>query len=301
MPIVTTLVHPVALLAAPEFGARALALLEPDAQLQVDEVNAGFLSVRTDTDAAGYVPAAVCTPLATGDPQRPPAMTHVIQPVSLYRQPAPGSQFVIPWIVPTGETLQVIGREFQFIRVRRQDGQVGYIPELACGSIVVTGGPYPTTQLRQPVALYSSPAPGSQFSAEWIVSPAETLLVLGGENGFLLVQRDDGQLGYVPAALCGETESEQILKIGPLDLGWIAIGGGWMFANWLLIAQWLRQELLVERTLTPYLGLALLIGIAALLWLGSRRRFAARSFVIGMLLAYAFMHLSSRGALTLWR
>ena len=298
--VAVTLIHPICLLDEPEFGSPARMLLESGASLLVQMTEAGFLHVQTDTGLQGYVPAAACAPLAASAPTAALASTHVIQPVSLYRHPAPGSQFAAPWIVSTDETLLVIGREFKFVRVQRHDGQVGYVPELACGTIVAAGGPYPTTRLRQPVALYSTPTPGGQLSAQWIITPEETLLVLGGEQGFLLVQRDDGQLGFVPAALCGQALPEQLFKVGPLDLGWILIGSGWTWVNWIALAGVLRQTNLVSFELTPYLGLMVLMSIVGCLWLGSRRRYVARSFAIGTLLAYALLHLVSNGAITLW-
>jgi hypothetical protein len=295
-----TLVHPIYLLAEPEFGSTVRMLLEGGASLSVRRAEAGFLYIQTNGAVAGYVPAAACAPLAAGAAAGTLAATHVIQPVWLYRHPAPGSQFAAPWIVSPDETLMVIGREFQFIRVKRQNGQIGYIPELACGTIVAAGGPYPTTRLRQPVALYGTPAPGGQLSAEWIILPEETLLVLGGEQGFLLVQRDDGRLGFVPAALCGQPIPDQLFKAGPLDLGWIAIGGSWMCVNWIAVGGMLRQANLVGPALTPYIGVILLMGVVGCLWFGSRRRYVARSFAVGILLAYALLHFVSRGTLTLW-
>jgi hypothetical protein len=296
----TRLVHALCLLAEPEFGSRALALVDSGATLAVSAAESGFLRVQSESGLLGYVPAAACTPLVTEAAQAALPQTHVVQPVSLYRHPSAGSQFAAPWIVSPDETLQVIGREFQFVRVQRQNGQTGYVPALACGTIVATRGPYPITRLRQPVALYGTPAPGGQISSEWIVAPEETLLVLGGDSSFLLVQRDDGRLGFVPAALCGDSTPEQIFKVGRLDLGWIAIGGGWLWANWIAVAGALRRSNLASPVFTPFIGLALLLGIAALLWFGSRRRYVARSFAIGTLLAYALLHFASNGVETLW-
>jgi hypothetical protein len=123
------LAHAICLLAEPEFGSRALAILDRGTALAVIEIDGGFLSVRSEIGLQGYVPAAVCAPLAeSGIPANGPAepgelaVRQVIQPVSLYRRPSAGSQFAAPWIVSPQETLQVIGREFQFVRVQRPNG-----------------------------------------------------------------------------------------------------------------------------------------------------------------------------------
>lgn len=301
-PRLVTLLHALCLLEEPDCGSRALALLADGDRLQVDAAASGFLHVRTPAGQPGYLPAAICAPSLDGAARDQLPVTHVVQPVALYRRPERGSQFLAPWIVPVDETLLVIGRESRFIRVQRSNGQTGYVPELACGTIAITAGaPYPTTRLRQPVALYSSPTPGDQLSSRWIVSPEETLLVLGGESGFVLAQRDDGQIGYVPAALCGKVAPDQIFHVGPVDLGWMALGGGWGLINWGGLAAGLLGLALVEAGLKPYVGLAALMGVAALLWFAGHRRTAARSFAIGLLLAYALLHLASGGRLTLWR
>src|SRR5690242_20645916 len=111
-----TLIHPICLLDQPEFGSSARMLLESGASLRIQAAEAGFLRVQTDTGLQGYVPATACAPLAASAADTVLPSTHVIQPVSLYRHPSPGSQFAAPWIVSTDETLLVIGREFQFVR-----------------------------------------------------------------------------------------------------------------------------------------------------------------------------------------
>jgi len=289
------------MLAEPAFGATTLALLASGEQLYPGPATKGFLSVQCASGQRGYVPAALCTPLAAGAPGREPPLASVMQPVALYRSPAPGNQFAARWIIAPEEPLRVLSRQDRFVHIQRPDGQVGYVPAVLCRDATVAHGAPPTVRLVQPVSLYGSPAPGSQFESRWIVAPSETLLLLGRDGRFALVQREDGQLGYVPAALVGQPVADALLPAGPVDLGWIAIGGVWGLVNWAGVAATLAQLFFLGAALQPYLGLGVVLGVAALLWLGSRRRVAARSLAIGMLLAYAFLHLASGGSATLWR
>ena len=85
-----------------------------------------------------------------------------------------------------------------------------------------------------------------------------------------------------------------------LAISGAALGCGWLWANWGGLALALAQSALVDAPLRPYLGLAVVLGAAALLWFAGRRRMTARSFAVGALLGYALLHLLSGGALTLW-
>jgi hypothetical protein len=260
----------------------------------------GFLHIQYDNGQEGFVPAAVCAPLATDAPTDVHPATQVTQPAWLHRRVPPAGYIVSPWIVSPQEALLVLGREKRFLQIQRPDGQIGYVPELLCEKVFQsTYGPQ-VTRVRQPIALYSYPAPGGQFSADRIISPKEALLVLGGDSGFLLVQREDGRLGYVPAVLCGVATSDAIFKVGPLDLGWMAIGVVWALPNLAVALLALGASGLVADGLRPYVGIAIALAVVATLWFGSRRRLAAHSFAIGLLLAYALIHIDSGGKLTFW-
>jgi hypothetical protein len=292
------LVHPICLLDAPACDARPLAILPSDSYAQVGPPIKGFLPVTTSGGLRGYIPAAACAPFAADvRGEAPPA--GVVQDVALYRTPTPGDQFASRWIVPKEESLHVLEKGERFVRVRRQDGQVGYVPAILCRAIPTRPGAAPMIQLVQPVSLYSDPAPGSQLDSRWIVAPADTLLLLGREGNFALIQRESGQLGYVPAVLLGQQAADRLIPIGPADLGWITLGGLWGLLNWGGLAAALAQPFVPEE-LRPYALLVAALGVAALLWLGSRRRVAARSFALGLLLAYAFLHLVTGGRATLW-
>jgi hypothetical protein len=132
------------------------------------------------------------------------------------------------------------------------------------------------------------------------VSPSETLLLLGRDGRFALVQRDDGRVGFVPSVLLGQVAVDTLLPLGPVDLGWITIGGIWGLVNWGgLLA--LISQLFGDLIFGPYVGLAALAAVVGVLWFVARRRVPARSFAVGLLLAYAFLHLASGGRTTLWR
>jgi hypothetical protein len=294
-----TLVHPTCLFEAPAFDARPLAILGGGGYARAGAPARGFLPLALESGLRGYVPAALCAPHAAQTDGGLPTIG-VVQDVALYRSPEPGDQFSARWIVAKDELLRVLGREGRFVRVQRADGQVGYLPQALCRESTAAHGAPPIVRAVQPVSLYSDPAPGSQLDSRWIVSPGEPLLLLGHDGRFALVQRQDGRLGYVPSALCGQPVADAIVAVGPVDLGWIALGGGWGMANWGGVAAALSQPPF-DAALRPFLGLGLVLGAAALLWLGSRRRLAARSFAVGLLLAYALLHLLGGGVATLWR
>lgn len=283
--------HTTALLAEPTIGAQALGIIDGGERLHSLLSTQGFLLVQNDNGRRGYVPAALCAPLAldtTAD-----AVTHVVQPVSLYHNPSPGSQAAQKWIIPPEELLQVVGPEGQFVPVQRTNGQRGYVPTLLADRSPGHGA----IRVSQPVSLYYSPTPGGQFTM--LVAPEEPLLVLGKDDRFVLIQREDGQIGYIPAVLCGQAQSDTIFKLGPIDLGWVALGGFWTLLNWSGLVVLISATFFIDAPLKPYAVLALLLATTAVLWFGSRR-LAARSFAIGLLLCYAFLHLMSAGSATLW-
>ncbi len=282
------------MLAEPTIGARALGILIGGEQVRSLLSTKGFLLVQSHDERQGYVPAALCAPLAVSNADDG-AATHVIQPVSLYHNPLPGSQAAHKWIIPPDEQLLVVEPAGSFVQIQRANGQRGYIPTILADRAAPNQG---TIRVRQPVSLYHSPSPGSQYTM--LVAPEETLLMLGKDDRFVLVQREDGQLGYVPAVLCGQVESDVLFKVGPIDLGWVIVGGGWALINWSGLAGLINASFFIDAPLKPYLGLAALLGTAAALWFASRRRLVARSFTIGLLLCYAFLHLVSGGSATLW-
>ncbi|MFL5802607.1 MAG: hypothetical protein ACJ8CR_12810 [Roseiflexaceae bacterium] len=295
-----TVVHPALLLAEPKLGAHALALLWSGDQVTSSGHIEGFLRIRRDSGAEAYVPAALCEPLAVAASHGAQPMTQVTQPAWLHRRVPPGDYNASPWIVRREETLVLLGHAQRFLHIRRPDGQIGYVPELLCEPVIRLADGSQATRVRQPIALYNYPAPGGQFSPDRIAATREQLLVLGEDSGFLLVQREDGALGYVPAVLCGPAMPDALLRAGPLDLGWIALGLLWALLNLGALLLGLRAVALVSAELLPYIGIASTLALVAALWFVSPRRYAARSLAIGVLLAYAMLYIDSGGELTFW-
>jgi hypothetical protein len=298
-PTSPTVVHAFVLLAEPKLGAQPLALVWGGERVAPEGYVEGFLRVRRDSMEC-FLPAAVCEPLAAAPRRGGYPMTEVAQSAWLHRRVPPGGHAASPWIIGRGETLVALGREKRFVQVRRADGQVGYVPEVLCEPILRTADGAQLTRARQPIALYQHPAPGGQFSHDRILAPREQLCILGGDSGFLLVQRASGQVGYVAAALCGRAAPDALLKVGPLDLGWMAIGLLWALPNLGALLLALRQARLVEAAMRPYAGIGIALAMAAALWFAGRRPYVARSFAIGVLLAYALLHYDSAGWLTFW-
>lgn len=288
-------VHPIMLLAQPVLGTTVLGFLASGTCLASHGFANGFFIVYDDQGRPGYVPMAVCEPLAVSAPNDIHPEVRLIQPVTPYTNPSPGTQAGQNWIIPVEEPVEIVEHTGRFLKVQRQNGQLGYVPALICKKPIPSSG---RVALLQPVALYHSPTPGGQFVQ--LLVPEEPLFVLGKDARFVLVQREDGRLSYVPAPLCGQASTETIFKVGRIDLGWIILGGGWTFFNWGALAELLRQTNLVDPFWKPYLALGILLGTAATLWLGSPRRLQACSFALGLLLCYAFLHLISAGRFTLW-
>lgn len=294
-----TLSHSLGLLAEPAFGAAVVALAYAGDRMRAGSSDNGFVLIETEVGARGYIPEVLCAPDAPQFNGDPPAI-RVVQPTSLYRSPTPGDQYGARWLVRPDEPLLVLEAAGMFRKIQRPNGQVGYVPATLCrASYTPRGGPA-VYRLVQTVALYSSPAPGGQYESRWQIDPGEQLLELGRDERFVLVQRENGELGYLPVALCGQAIVDSILPVGPIDLGWIAVGGGWGIVNWGGLALSLYRLEIVDAVLKPYIGLAVVLGVAAALWFGGRRRLVARSFAIGVLLAYALLHISGGGVFTLW-
>lgn len=283
------------------FGARVIGVLWGAEQLDVVSQVKGFLQVRLANGVIGFVPLAVGSEQALQEANGVPPSTRVVQPVGLYRAPEPGQQII--QIVATDERLQVLSQGERFVEVVRADGQRGYVPKLITSTPIAMRGEGATAYVTQPVWLYDKPEAGGQRTSQWLVFPDEQLLKLGGDTQFLLVQRESGQLGYVPAAVCGGTLPlpGSIIRVGPIDLGWIVIGGFWTLANIVSLTWSIRSFGLVGAGVRPYLVLGIVLGCAGALWLLSGRKYLARSFAIGILLAYAFVHVVSSGYITLWR
>jgi hypothetical protein len=93
---------------------------------------------------------------------------------------------------------------------------------------------------------------------------------------------------------------DALFRAGPLDLGWIMLGLLWALVNLGALLLSLLWTALLSSQMQPYIGIANTLIVADLLWFMSPRRYTARSFAIGMLLAYALLHTETRGALTLW-
>lgn len=219
-------------------------------------------------------------------------MTMIVHPTFLLQQPTLNAAALA--LLPDRMHVQVLSTRSGFLCVRCDDGRSGYVPAACCepGAAV----PF-AVRLVQPVALYEQPVPG--MHGTWMCFPHEALTALGRDERFLLVQRENGQIGYVPAVLCGEAVGTRP-HIGPIDLEAVLLGGAWAMANIIGVVTIVSFQPWIDNTVRPYVLLTLLVVAIMLLWLAGQRRNLARSFAIGILLAYLFLHLMSGGSLTLW-
>jgi hypothetical protein len=121
-------------------------------------------------------------------------------------------------------------------------------------------------------------------------------MILGQDQSILLVQSHTGQVGFVPSKhLAPQRSLEPILIAGPIDLGWIGVGGFWGMLNWLAIGQALIASSFLPRTVQWVAMLALVLGIAAAIIMRARQKIEGRSFALGALLAYLLLFLAAKG------
>ncbi|NOK62712.1 MAG: hypothetical protein GFH27_549293n43 [Chloroflexi bacterium AL-W] len=272
----------------PRLGSAVRGLIYDQQRVHIHNMANEFWYVRCDGGQEGYIPALVCEPHAITDDQDTASTTSIRQATMLLRNPSLQSQFSIDpdhWFLVPEERLLVIQKDRQRLLVQRADGQRGYIPRAICAPLVAYGR-YEQTQIIAPMVLNRIHTGASQFL--WIKND-ETLSMLGAHNGFVLVQRDTGQCGYIPDAARGTPIKDTMLRVGPIDLGWIVTGGAWALVNWIGLEAMLFSMLGIESTLMTYLGFAVILGITIAFWF-SPRRFVARSFAIGIVLYYIAFH-----------
>jgi hypothetical protein len=285
-PAATTVTHTAALLAQPVCGSPAVALLEAGTIVQGAQAEHGFVLLQDPSGLAGYLPAAL---LGAAPAERSPSIS-VTHSATLFRSASIADTFGTRPIVARDEIVLLHERAGDFVKIARADGQAGFLPAALCQPLA---GQPQRARAVQAVALYSSPTPGGQYGSEFQIEPGEPLIELGRSGKFALVQRREGQIGFVLAALCGTPTLDAIMPAGPLDLGWLVIGMFWWLINWAGAAAMLEQVGLAAE-LRRYAGLALLIGITAALWLIAHRRVAARSLTLGAIGAHALLYLAAR-------
>jgi hypothetical protein len=278
-----TLAHEFYALDQPSLAGQAMALLEPNSTLAVVDQRDGFVKVRL-AGGEGYLPEALHEPGVFKALQR----LRSSQPAVL--ADTPGVAAMPEELLAPTEPLEVIKQTGNFTRVRRAGGQVGFVPTLLLTSDKAAPG---RLRLKQAVWFYATPEPGGQQvgGSSNTVYPQHELLALGRQGTALLVQREDGQVGYLPIRLTQHRQHEELLRVGPVDLGWVVAGGGWGLVNWLAVAQAIAYGGFIPEAMHPYaLLLTAVLSAGAILWRGGRSPLA-RSFGIGALLAYLLVAL----------
>lgn len=287
--VVATLTHTIALLAEPSLRSPVVALLDAGAIVEARPAERGFAQVQRADGAIGYLPMAL---LGAGPADHPRLMTVMFSAV-LFPSASTSDSFGTRPIVARDEIVRIYERTGNFVRAKRANGQAGYLPHILCRPLPALHGQAAQARVLQAVAFYDSPEPGGQYDSAFQIEPGEPLSELGRSDGFVLVQRHTGQVGFVLAGLCGEPAADKIMPLGPLDLGWLAIGAGWWVVNWGGMGGILARAG-VTGDLRRYSGLVLAFGIAAALWLLAHRKQAARSLALGALLVQMLLYLEAR-------
>lgn len=280
--------HDFCVLSGPSLADQAIGLLYAGAELRPISQRDGFTQIALTGNQRGYIPSALCTPLpASGST----ATVQVAIPAPLQSTPSVSTDSRI-LLQPT-EQFRVVAITGKFAAIRREDGQGGYVPRLLLTQDRIIPG---YTQLKQAVMIYAMPMPGGQLVNATIVAPGEQLQLLGRDRYAVLVQRTDGQIGFIAAALVqGAQDSEALLQIGPVDLGWILVGGGWGLVNWIGLGQAIISGGLVPSSLQWLLMLVLVLAICVAILRYGRLAVQSRSFGIGALLSYLLLFLVSKG------
>jgi len=130
-----------ALLSQPTLDASVQAIAWQGTVIDHKEVTFGFFRLTDLHGQHSYLPAAACLPQAVGSDDAP-FHTEVVQPINLYRQPQPGSQYLtspdaspMAWLVLPQDPLILLGYEQNFALIQRADGRVGYIPTQLCTTV----------------------------------------------------------------------------------------------------------------------------------------------------------------------
>lgn len=216
---------------------------------------------------------------------QPPALV-VVHPIALLATPSLGGE--VRALLDNGETL---------IAGQAQDG---FIEVQTLGASAVLCLPQRVRRLRSaPPKACRRPMLGSQSpcivilclaqdARAWMVLPEDPLVLLGRDQAFALVQCFDGRVGYIPAGLCGlSKDPEAFIPFGPIDIGWLVVGGAWFFPNGLVVKNVFLIEVPFFAPALIYLESLLVLGMAAILWWLASPRVAARSFTLGIAIAYA--------------
>jgi hypothetical protein len=264
----------------PDLASDPLVLLLAGTELQIHKKHDGFVCVRLHDNQLGFLPMAV---IGQSPPDAPAQRVRLNQPTTLSTIPLIGRELDSN-ILTENEDLEIIATHGRFMQIRTADQRMGFVPTLLLNKPGSQPGRY---RLRQPVRMYDLPAPGGQRLGGAPVVPEERLLRLGVTEGSVLVQREDGQIGFVRLALTeGAGDPEAILVIGRVDLGWIVAGTAWATPNLLAVAQLIAYGPLIPELLHPYVLIGLTVAAAVGCFLHSRQRPQAYGFGIGILLTY---------------
>jgi hypothetical protein len=139
--------------------------------------------------------------------------------------------------------------------------------------------------LKQPRILWPSLRVAATTVPPLLVRPDESLLVLGHDRHWLLVQHRDGELGFLAPAYIAYLD-EQLVgpPIGCTISGlWFSAGFGWAALNWIVLWQFFAQLAFLTLAGPSISASGILLAFSVAMWCGSRR-LPERLFIVGSLL-----------------
>jgi hypothetical protein len=162
----------------------------------------------------------------------------------------------------------------------------GLLPCAACQPITSVPSPHRPVyrSLTQHMLLRPAPISGSAKPSP-ILRAGETVLVLGEDDDWQLVQCADGRLGFLaPDTLAFADAYGSARPIGCLHAAlWRAMGFGWAFANWFMLIYLCQFWMWFPSSWEALLLVCIEAGIWRMMWRGPRVD-PARIFLEGVLI-----------------
>lgn len=239
-------------------------------------------------------------------PVAPPEPTVVLHPFALLAEPTLGAAPVS--LAVSGERIVPLRLQTGFFAISYGDERIGYLPAAVCAPLAV-GAPdsLPPLEIAQPIMLYRAPLPGAQYVSDpgderqpWLLPAGEQILLLGQDDRFVLMQRADGTVGYIPAAVCGNSAHlKSYGLLNSVNLSCLVGGAFWSLLNWMSLNSMLTAQVWADAVPRVYLGLVISLVLALVLWLRGSPYILARSFAVGVLAGYWLAHVFSDGRMIL--
>jgi hypothetical protein len=173
--------------------------------------------------------------------------------------------------------------------------QQGFLPAALCSSSTKLHSPPQGAwlTLEHSEMLWPSLAASTAPSRPHMLAAGESVLVLGHDSNWRLVQRRDGCIGFLaPARIAAQEARLSGTPVGCIDATvWIGAGLGWATVNWLGMQRFLLAVAFVSPRWEAILTHLVALGVLIAMWRGPRRD-PERIFIVGVLILVISMLLA---------